>query len=623
MANHTPGSGSTSSAPSKKAYISTWMMAIMIITTVLSLRGLASQAEFGWTSIFWYALIAIIFLIPYSLVCAELGSTWTKSGGIFRWVSEGLGPRWGLTAMFCEWMTIVIWFPSVLMFASVAIAYIFWPESFDTHLASNKIYTIILLLGFYWAATLNTFRGIGNSNKLGTIGGLFGTIIPGAILIILGIIYVAMGKEIQIIHGKPFFPDFREYQTIVLAASVFLFYGGMEMMAVHVTDMKNPSKTFPRAIFLAVILILAIFILATLAIAVVVPQKDINLLQTLLVAYNDLWGNLGVSWIGHIMAAFIAFGVLGQISVIIAGPSTGLFQVGKAGYLPKGLQKSNKHGVQVPILMLQSIIVTVLTFVVVVLPSVQSAYQILSQLATLIYLVMVVLIYIAFIRLRITRPHKQRGYKIPGGNGVAWFITIYGLIAVILAMLLSFFPPSQISTGSPVVYIVILIVGLIILFLIPILIYASRKKSWVNPDSGFPPFDWQLAGVTPGTIITNEDMIKETPNINIQKPISQTETSDSTKVETPLQSTNTQNESQQPISASKNEFNDDKTTLTDRAVNIVESGTTQKPNVSNQTETTKKEDGDTVININIHDNNGKPPIININNDDEKSPSDKE
>lgn len=475
-------------------------MAIMIVTTVVSLRGLASQAEFGLTSIFYYLFAAIFFLIPFSLVCAELASTWTKSGGLFRWVSESLGTRWGLAAMYLEWQTIVIWFPSVLMFAAVALAYVFWPNSLDQRLASNKIFSIVVLLGVYWFSTFNTFRGTKSSNKLSTLGGLFGTIIPGAILIILGIIYILMGKPIQFPLDKSFLPDFSHIGTIVLAASIFLFYSGIEMQAVHVQNMKNPAKDFPKAILLAVVIILALFILATLAIAVVVPQKDINILQTLLVAYNDLWAVVGVPWVGHIMALLIAFGVLGQVSVIISGPSTGLLAVGKAGYLPRGLQKTNKNGVQTTILYIQAGFVTILTLAMVALPSVQSAYQILSQLATIIYLIMVVIIYFAFIKLRYTQPNKQRGFRIPGGPGVAWLVFIIGLLGAIIALVLSFIPPSQITTGSPSVYVGILVAGTIVFFAIPFIIYSYKKSDWKDPDVDFEPFDWEIEGRKPDEV---------------------------------------------------------------------------------------------------------------------------
>lgn len=483
-----------------KMTISMIGMTIMIITTIVSLRGLSSQAEFGLTSIFYYTFAAIVFLIPFSLVCAELASTFTQSGGLFRWVSEAFGPRWGWAAMYLEWQTVVIWFPSVLMFASVSLAYIFWPESFDEKLASNKLYTIIVLLAIYWLATFNTFKGMKYANKLSTVGGLFGTIIPGAILIILGIVYLIIGKPIEIPLNQPFFPDFTKFSTIVLAASIFLFYGGMEMQAVHIQNMKNPAKEFPRAVLLATIAILIIFIFATLSIGFVIPEKDINLLQSLLAAYKDLWGSIGLPWLGNVMAALITFGVIGQVSVIIAGPSTGLMAVGKSGYLPRAIQKTNKNGIDTTILYIQAIFVTVLTFVLVILPSVQSAYQIMSQMATIIYLIMVLIIYFACIWLRHTQPEKKRGFKIPGGKFGIWLVTIVGVLGAFLALALSFIPPSQIATGSPVVYVIVLAAGSLIFVLLPFVVYHFRKPSWRNPNTDFYPFDWQIEGRKPNQV---------------------------------------------------------------------------------------------------------------------------
>lgn len=484
----------------KKGSLSMVAMAILIVTTILSLRGLSSQAEYGYTSIFWYVLSALLFLIPFSLVCAELASTYTRSGGLFRWCSEAFGAKWGWTAMYLEWMTLVIWFPSVLMFGAVALAYVFWPETFDTRLASNTLYTLIVVLAIYWLSTFNTFRGLKSANKLSSAGGLFGTIIPGAILIILGIVYLCTGGENFIASNQPFWPDFEKYSTIVLAASIFLFYGGMEMQAVHVNQMANPQKEFPKAALIAVVVILAVFILGTLAISFVMPQKDINLLQSMLVAYNRLWAHLGCPWLGNVMAVLIAFGVIGQVSVIIAGPSTGILAVGKAGYLPRSLQKVNKNGVQVNILWVQGIMVTILALVLIVLPSVQSAYQVMSQMATLTYLILVIIIYCAFFRLRNTEPNLKRGFRVPGGKFGQYFITILGVTGAVAAMILSFLPPGQINTGSPVVYIGILFIGTAVIVSIPFIIYARRKASWRDAQSDFYPFDWMIEGRKPDQV---------------------------------------------------------------------------------------------------------------------------
>lgn len=499
----TKNSPNTSDRPNgsntSKALISTGAMTVMIITTVVSLRGLPSQAEFGIQSIFYYLFAALFFLIPFSLVCAELASTYTHSGGLYRWVSEAFGPRWGWSAMYLEWQTLVIWFPAVLMFAAVSLAYIFWPESFDARLSSNKIYTLIVVLAVYWTTNFIAFRGMKSSKVLSTLGGMFGTIVPGAVLIVLGVAYLCMGKPVMLAH-ESFFPDFTKIGTIVLAASIFLFYGGMEMNAVHVQNMKNPARQFPRAIFLAVAVIVLIFVFATLAIGFVVPAKDINLLASLLVAYDDLWASIGVPWLGNVMALLITFGVIGQVSVIIAGPSTGLVAVGESGYLPRSFQKTNSRGVNKPILYVQAVFVSLLALVLVVLPSVESAYQVMSQMATVIYLILVLMIYFSFIRLRHTQPQKRRGFRIPGGKFGEFAVGGIGILGALAAMILSFFPPSQIDTGSPLVYVLIIFCGALLFFCVPLVVFAMRKPSWRNPQADFYPFDWQIENRRPSQV---------------------------------------------------------------------------------------------------------------------------
>ena len=479
--------------------ITMYAMAIMIITTILSLRGLPSEAKYGVQSIFYYLFAAICFLLPFSLVCAELASTWTKSGGLYRWISEAFGPRWGWTAMYFEWQMVIIWFPTVLMFGSASLAYVFWPETFDQSLASNKVYTFVIAMIVFWGATFNAFRGQRSANKLSTMGGLFGTIIPGALLIILGIIYVCMGKHNNL-PEIPFIPDFSNAGTIVLAASIFLFYAGMETQAVHINDMKNPSRDFHRAVFLSIGVIVLLYAIGTLVIGVIIPTDNINLLQSLLVAYKGLWSSLGLDWLGNVTAVLILFGVIGQISVLVTGPSTGLMAVAQSGYLPRRLQYVNKNGINKPILYVAGIFVTLLCLLLIILPTVESAYQIMSQMATIIYLFLVLIIYASFIRLRRTQPHKKRGFRIPGGLFGVIITCAVGIIGAVLALILSFLPPSQITTGSPAVYVTILVVGVAIFVAIPLVVYALRKPSWRNPNAHFYPFDWQIEGRRPDQV---------------------------------------------------------------------------------------------------------------------------
>lgn len=471
-------------------------MAVLLITSIFSLRGLPSEAKYGVQSIFFFIVAAVVFLIPYSLVCAELASTYTKSGGLYRWVSEAFGPKWGWTAMYLEWQTIVFWFPTVLMFGAASLAYIAWPESFDRELASNKWYTLVVAMLLYWGATFNAFRGQKSANLLSTYGGMIGTIIPGAILIILGALYFILGKQNNL-ADVPFFPDFSHFNTLVLAASIFLFFAGMETQAVHINDMNNPAKQFPRSVFIAGGAIVLLYALGTIVIGLVVPAKNIDLLQSLLVAYKSLWSSFGLGWLGNVIALFVMVGVAAQISALVTGPSTGLMAVAQSGYLPRSLQRTNDKGVNKSILYIEGALVTILSLVMIVLPTVESAYQIMSQMATIIYLIMVVIIYGAFIRLRRTAPNRARGFKVPGGKLGEIIVCGLGIAGAIFAIVLSFIPPAQITTGSPVVYVSIIAVGVAVFVALPLVIYRLRKPSWRNPDAHFYPFEWQIEGRKP------------------------------------------------------------------------------------------------------------------------------
>ena len=70
---------------------------------------------------------------------------------------------------------------------------------------------------------------------------------------------------------------------------------------------------------------------------------------------------------------------------------------------------------------------TVLSVMFVVLPTVQAAYQILSQLTVILYLVMYLLMFAAAIYLRFSQPNRPRPYKIPGGDFGMWLVGGRGL----------------------------------------------------------------------------------------------------------------------------------------------------------------------------------------------------
>lgn len=193
--------------------------------------------------------------------------------------------------------------------------------------------------------------------------------------------------------------------------------------------------------------------------------------------------------------------------------------------MPPFFQKTNKLGVQKNILFVQGIAVTVLSLLFVVMPSVQSFYQILSQLTVILYLIMYLLMFSGAIALRYKMKKLNRPFRIgKSGNGLMWFVGGLGFCGSLLAFILSFIPPSQISTGSNTVWFSVLIIGALIVVIAPFIIYASKKPSWVDPNSTFEPFHWeeqpaaQVAGKTATATATAGTTASATANESVASP---------------------------------------------------------------------------------------------------------
>src|SRR5215217_3035244 len=260
MASMDVPAGRPVAVPAKPAVIAkptyiTWLtLAFMTTASVASLRSAPTMAVYGLTCVFLYIVPAIIFLLPQSLVAAELASGWT--GGVFRWVSEGMSPRWGLLAVWCQFAMTIFYYPTLLGFVASTLAYIFNPD-----LADNGVYTGVVIVIVFWTGVFLSARGgAGGIAKLASSGLLIGTLIPGALLVILGIVYLLQGNpSVAPMDADHLIPQWTGIASLVLIVNNFLAYSGMEMNAVHVGSLRNPKTEFPRAMFFACGLVLLIY----------------------------------------------------------------------------------------------------------------------------------------------------------------------------------------------------------------------------------------------------------------------------------------------------------------------------------------------------------------------------
>lgn len=449
-------------------------LAMINVVAIIGLKNLPTMAEYGPALIVYAFVAAMLFFIPSALVSAELATGWPKTGGVYVWVKEGMGEKWGFLAVWFQWVSNVVFLPSSLAFGAATLAYVINPA-----LASNKIYTISVVLGACWLFTFLNYGGMKISGFISSAGALIGTIIPSAVIIILGVTWIAIGKPIAIeFTSHTIFPPITSLAQLAMLTVVVLSLQGMEMSAAHAGDVKEPSKDFPKAILLSAVIILVILIIASLSISIVVPKEKISLVAGIMEALEAFFDAYHVKWLAPVFGIMVALGVFAQVSSWIAGPPRGVCETGRNGDLPPFFQKLNKNDMPTNMLAFQGVIVTAFALVFVLMPNISSAFLIMSTLTAQTYLLMYILMFITAIRLRYTQPKTKRPYRIPGGNLGMWIVGGLGFLASVAVFGLGMFPPSQIPVGSPWTYEAIIVGSIVIMCLPPFVIYMFKKPSW-------------------------------------------------------------------------------------------------------------------------------------------------
>ncbi|MEU4706367.1 APC family permease [Nocardia salmonicida] len=462
--------GTATKAATTTKYLSWVTLALMTTSSVASLRSAPTMAVYGLACVFLYVIPAILFLMPTSLVAAELASGW--QGGVYQWVSEGLSKPLGFLAVWCQFAMTIFYYPSLLAYVASTFAYIIHPS-----LASNGLYVAIVIITVYWAGVYVSSQGTKTVAGLSSMGLVIGTLIPGTLLVVLGLVFLAQGNPSAApMNSDHLLPAWAGLASLVLIVNNFLSYAGMEMNAVHVSSLKNPAKEFPKAMFLAMGLVLVIFILPALAISWVVPSASLSLTAGVMQAFDAFFSHFGIGFLTPIVGIALVAAAVGGMLTWLAGPSKGLLLIGRSeGYLPPFLTRLNKHGVQQNMLVAQGVFTTFIALLYAFIPNVSSAYWILSVITTQVYLIMYVLMFAAAAKLRRDHPEHPRGYRAPA----LMALCVLGAASSIAAFTIGFVPPSQFGSGSPWVYLLIVGGGLgIVGLLIPYLFYRNRRESW-------------------------------------------------------------------------------------------------------------------------------------------------
>jgi amino acid transporter len=452
--------------------IGAFTIAMISVSAILNLRGLPMMAALGWQGLFFYGLAFVTFLIPSSLICAELATHYPKNGGVYTWTRQALGDRVGVLVMWMEWMNNVIAYPATLSTIVLTLSYVCFPL-----LTQNRWLIFALILVILWGTITFNLLGIRASSRLNVYGALLGTLLPGALIILLGTVSL-------ILHGFPHLhtavlPGWNVHHLAIFVG-VLGAYSGMQVTAFYAENVRTPGTSYPRGLFAAALLVFLLSSLGIIAIFAVVDPAHINLMNGVIQAFEAFFTEFHMPWFVPILAILIAFGAISSLSAWLVGPARGLAAMLLEHDLYPNLAAPNRGDIPHKILLLEGIVATLLASVFLWMPSLKSAFWLLVALTSQFTVLMYVFVFASSIKLRYARTRRKAGaYEVPGPNSVLILIALLAMLACITAFVFGMFPAESPSARYTFHYVLGMMGGDALILALPFMVF--RKLRLVRP----------------------------------------------------------------------------------------------------------------------------------------------
>jgi glutamate:GABA antiporter len=446
------------------------------ITAIIGPRWLPIAAGYGASSIMLWLMAAAFLFIPLGLVSAELATAWPEEGGLYVWIREAYGRKAGFLVSWFYWVNTFFSWPSLFTFIAITLAYLINPA-----LATHKFFICSIVIISLWFITLINLINIKVFKVLSNLAGILGTILPGLVIIGLGFynLFLTHGHIPTDYSLHSLLPSFGANFNIAMLSTLMFAMAGIEITPILAGETHNPQKTFPRATLISAIVIVAIYVIGTMAITFVIAPDKIGSASGIMETVMIMAKQLNLMFIIYAVGLMLCIGNLGGASIWLVGSTKILLESAKGGILPRWLVKVNpKNQMPERAMIIQACGVSTVVIGTSFLPSVNVFYETLVIMATIIYFVPYFVMFLAFLKLRRSQPEKKRPYKIPGGKFAAWLVCGVGLTAVVLAIVLPFIvPPQDIGDSChKMIYRLELLCGMFVFALIGYLIYRRYER---------------------------------------------------------------------------------------------------------------------------------------------------
>ena len=376
----------------------------MNVVAVVALRWIPRAARLGAPSLVLWALAWLTFFLPLAGAVSELSSRYPQQGGIYVWARRAFGPTHGFICGWCLWVNNIFYFASFLLFAAANALLVFGPR-FET-LATSRLYSVVFVLVTLWLCVGLNVVGLGTSKWLHNLGSLavWG---PAALLIGCGAVAFAWFGSATSFAASELVPRGDAWSTLGLWSAICFAFSGFEITSLVGQEVKRPTRTIPLGVLIAGIMATIIYAAGSASVLVAIPASAIHERSGIADVVDMVSARIGLGGLGALTGGLLALGAIAATSSWFAGAGRVPFAAGADGMLPAALTRIHPrfHSPHVALLV-QGLGATLIFFVSLFLTvtgstnSIQEAYDILVNLAILLYFVPYLYLFASLVKLR-------------------------------------------------------------------------------------------------------------------------------------------------------------------------------------------------------------------------------
>lgn len=423
---------------------------LMSVVVIMTVESVAPAAAIGPSQFFWWIFLLIFFFLPYGLVSSELGTAYTGEGGIYDWVKQAFGDRWGGRLAYLYWINYPLWMASLaVLFTGIA------SQAFQIHLGTWV--TIIIQLIFVWVVTLIGNKPVSESKWLTNVSAIFKIII---ILSLAGLgIYVAATKGVANDYsGANLLPKANLGSLSNLSVIIFNFLG-FEVVATMADNMDDPKHQIPKATIYGGILIAIFYLLAAFAVGVAIPTSKLSASSGLLDTFLVLMGKM--NWFIVMVGIMFMFILISEMISWALWINYVADYAAKNHDLPAIFGKEDKNGMPIGAGIVNGIIASILCVAAPFIPN-QDIFWAFFSLNVVTLILSYALMFPAFWKLRKVDPDHERPFKVPGGKVMINLFTWIPEVLIIISVLLTILPTGKADFDSKMPVLIGTIIALII-----------------------------------------------------------------------------------------------------------------------------------------------------------------